>query len=256
MKATKRFKSIIKLLKGQNLDDALNAGDNFVDAVFPPNQESLFNEISEITEEPLKYPKFAKDKRRQMLSQKDYSQRQDRYDWSKLNKIKNVNLLNIFKESRNMKQDVIQGQLGDSNFLSVLIALLENDKSVINDIIDPSAKPSDPAFESIVFINGEPVPVVIDDQFPVLSTNKLAFCGVNDNSGNIWPIIIEKTWAKCNKTYENIISGNATECLEFLTPAPVDTFEHGEQDNDYLLDNINEALDNKGTRASRKGRGP
>ena len=245
MKATKRFKSIIKLLKGQNLDDALKAGNNFIDTIFPPNQESLFNEISEITEEPLKYPKFAKDKRRQMLSQKDYSQRQDRYDWSKLNKIKNVNLLNIFKESRNMKQDVIQGQLGDSNFLSVLIALLENDKSVINDIIDPSAKPSDPAFESIVFINGEPVPVVIDDQFPVLSTNKLAFCGINDNSGNIWPIIIEKTWAKCNKTYENIISGNATECLEFLTPAPVDTFEHGEQDNDYLLDNINEALDNK-----------
>ena len=245
MKATKRFKSIIKQFKGQNIDDALRSGNNFVDSVFPPTQESLFNQISESGDEPIKYPKFAKDKRRQMLTQRDYSQRQERYDWSKLNSIKNVNRLNIFRENRNMKEDVVQGQLGNNNFLSVLIALLQSDKSIIADIVNPSAKASDPAFESNVFINGEPVPVVIDDQFPILSTNKLAFGGVNDNTGNIWPIIIEKAWAKCNKTYENIISGNATECLEFLTPAPVDTLEHGVEDNDYLLDNIKEALDNK-----------
>ena len=219
MKATKRFKSIIKQFKGQNIDEALRSGNNFVDSVFPPTQESLFNQISESGDEPIKYPKFAKDKRRQMLTQRDYSQRQERYDWSKLNSIKNVNRLNVFRENRNMKEDVVQGQLGNNNFLSVLIALLQSDKSIIANIVNPSAKASDPAFESNVFINGEPVPVVIDDQFPIISTNKLAFCGVNDNTGNIWPIIIEKAWAKCNKTYENIISGNATECLEFLTPA-------------------------------------
>ena len=73
----------------------------------------------------------------------------------------------------------------------------------------------------------------------------MAFCGINDYSGNIWPIIIEKVWAKCNKTYENIISGNATECLEFLNPAPVDTFSHNDEDNNCLLDYIKSALDNK-----------
>lgn len=35
MKATKRFKSIIKQFKGQNIDDALRSGNNFVDSVFP-----------------------------------------------------------------------------------------------------------------------------------------------------------------------------------------------------------------------------
>ena len=51
---------------------------------------------------------------------------------------------------------------------------------------------------------------IIDDYFPILSTtNKLAFCGINDYSGNIWPIILEKALAKCNRTYENIIAGNA-----------------------------------------------
>ena len=246
MKAAKRFKSIIKLFKDQNIEEALKTPNGFIDTVFPPNQDSLFNSISEIPEEPKKYPKFAKNKKRQMLTLNDYSLRQDRYDWTKLNRIKKVNRLNIFKESPNMKDDIVQGQLGNNNFLSVLIALLQTDKSLITNIINPKAKASDTAFESNIFINGEPVPVIIDDQFPILSTtNKLAFCGINDYSGNIWPIIIEKAWAKCNRTYENIISGNATECLEFLTPAPVDIFPHDMEDNNYLLESIKMALENK-----------
>ena len=245
MRATKKLKSIIKKLKGQTKEEALKAENGFTDTVFPPTQESLFNNITEISDEPKKYPKFAKDKRRQMLTQNDYSLRQDKYDWLKLNKIKNVNSLNIFRETRNMKDDIVQGELGNNNFLSVLIALLQNDKSNIKKIINPESKASDGVFESNVFINGEPVPVILDDQFPVLSNNKLAFCGINDYSGNIWPIIIEKAWAKCNKTYENIISGNATESLEFLTPAPIDTFVHIDEDSNCLLENIKMALNNK-----------
>ncbi len=246
MKATKRLKSIIKLLKGQNIES--NSQNGFIDTIFPPNQESLFNKISEIPDIQRKYPKFAKDKKRQMLTQDSYALRQDRYDWLKLDRIKDVNRLNLFKEHRTMKDDVVQGQLGDNNFLSVLISLLQNDKMNIKNIIDPEAKATDIGFETVVFINGEPVPLLLDDQFPVISSNrlnKLAFCGINEQSGNIWPMVIEKAWAKCNKTYENIISGNATESLEFLTPAPIDTYPHEEVDNNDLLDNIKNALNNK-----------
>ena len=245
MKATKRFKSIIKLFQEQKIEEALKSQNGFTDTIFPPTQDSLFNTISEISEEPKKYPKFAKNKKRQLLTQNDYSLRQDKYDFAKLNSIKKVNRLNIFRETPKMKDDIVQGELGNNNFLSVLIALLQSDKSLIKNIINPEAKASDNAFESNIFIHGEPVKVIIDDQFPVLSTNKLAFCGINDYSGNIWPIIIEKVWAKCNKTYENIISGNATECLEFLNPAPVDTFSHNDEYNNCLLDYIKSALDNK-----------
>ena len=248
MRGIKRFKSIIKLFKGQNLEDALTNENGFVDSVFPPNQDSLFNNLSEIPEEKKKYPKFAKDKKKQMLTQDNYAQRLDRYDWAELNKIKNINRLHVIKDFRNMKDDVIQGELGDNNFLSVLIALVQNDKLNIKNIVDYEAKATDQAFEAIVFINGEPVPVIVDNQFPVLANNKVnkfAFCGVNDYSGNIWPIVIEKVWAKCNKTYENIISGNATESLEFLTPAPVDTYSHIEVDNNELFQNIRNALKNK-----------
>ena len=36
MKATKRFKSIIKLFRDQNIEDALRAQNGFVDTIFPP----------------------------------------------------------------------------------------------------------------------------------------------------------------------------------------------------------------------------
>ena len=188
MRGIKRFKSIIKLFKGQNLEDALTNENGFVDSVFPPNQDSLFNNLSEIPEEKKKYPKFAKDKKKQMLTQDNYAQRLDRYDWAELNKIKNINRLHVIKDFRNMKDDVIQGELGDNNFLSVLIALVQNDKLNIKNIVDYEAKATDQAFEAIVFINGEPVPVIVDNQFPVLANNKVnkfAFSGVNDYSGNI-----------------------------------------------------------------------
>ena len=87
MKATKRFKSIIKLFQEQNIEEALKAENGFIDTVFPPSQDSLFNTISEIPEEPKKYPKFAKNKKRQLLTKTDYSLRQDKYDWARLNLI-------------------------------------------------------------------------------------------------------------------------------------------------------------------------
>ena len=246
MKANKKLKSILKLLKGQTIEEALNNKDGFIDPVFPPEQESLFNTISEIPEETEHYPRFAKNKKRQMLTQKDFSLRQDKYDWLKLNLITNVYRLYILKDKPNLKDDIVQGQLGNNSFLSVLVSLLQNDKSNIQRLVNPDAKSFDSAYVSNVFINGEPVQVVMDNQFPIISTNKkLAFCGINNNSGNIWPIIVEKAWAKCNKTYENIISGYATESLEFLTPAPVDTFTNKMEDSNELLDNIKMGINNK-----------
>ena len=140
MKATKRFKSIIKLFQEQKIEEALKSQNGFTDTVFPPTQDSLFNSISEIPEEPRKYPKFAKNKKRQLLTQNDYSLRQDKYDFAKLNSIKKVNRLNIFRETPKMKDDIVQGELGNNNFLSVLIALLQSDKSLIKNIINPEAK--------------------------------------------------------------------------------------------------------------------
>jgi len=88
-------------------------------------------------------------------------------------------------------------------------------------------------FQAIVYIHGIPTKVVLDDYFPfnVEKTDKLgrpvlAFGSFNTKTKNIWPIILEKAWAKANLCYENIITGNAAEAFEFLSAAPVNTFYH------------------------------
>ena len=73
----------------------------------------------------------------------------------------------------------------------------------------------------------------------------MAFAGINEKSGNLWPIILEKAWAKCNKTYENIVKGNSSDALQFLTPSHIDTLYHEEVDIDKLVDKIQNALAKK-----------
>jgi calpain-15 len=86
-------------------------------------------------------------------------------------------------------------------------------------------------YQANAFINGKPVSIVMDDFFPIIeSENKLAFAGINPESKNIWPLIIEKAYAKANGSYEDIVSGNCSDACRFLTPAPVETIYHDFED--------------------------
>jgi calpain-15 len=65
-------------------------------------------------------------------------------------------------------------------------------------------------------INGEWRAVVIDDMFPCRPKNKHpAFC--SSKSKELWPMVLEKAWAKVFKSYDNIIAGNPEEVLRALT---------------------------------------
>ena len=88
-------------------------------------------------------------------------------------------------------------------------------------------------FQAVVHIHGIPTKIVLDDYFPfnVDKTDKqgrpvLAFGSFNAKTKNIWPMLLEKAWAKANLCYENIITGNSAEAFEFLSAAPVNTFYH------------------------------
>ena len=227
--------SIIKTFSEQN------AYRDFTDELFPPNFESLFSSKKEILnyEAPI-IPKFLKDKKKLLLSQFSLSQKNDgRYSWAKLSEVKDTSKLNVLRDSKNLKDDVIQGELGDCYFLSSLASLAENSNNIKNIIKNTNI--SDGYFEATVYIHGEPVRIVVDDSFPVANASKIAFAGINDNSGNIWPLILEKIWAKCNRSYEDIIPGNSADALEFLTPAPIDTFYHTQDISPILFKKIQDA---------------
>lgn len=215
----------------------------FSDELFTTNFDSLFSSKKEILNyESPTIPKFLKDKKKLLLSQFALSQKDGRYSWAKLSEIKDTSKLKVITpNAKNLSEDVIQGELGDCYFLSTLSALAENPKNITN--IVHNTKVSDGNFEATIYIHGEPVKVVIDDSFPVANATKIAFAGINEKTGNIWPMILEKIWAKCNKSYEDIIPGNSSDAFEFLTPAPFDHYFHTQEISNSLFKIIQDASD-------------
>ena len=227
--------SIIKSFSSQK------PSSSFKDNLFQPNDESLYSSKQEVQDYQIqKIPKFLREKKKVLLSQFALSQKEGRYSWSKLGEILEANKLNVLKDTRDLPSDVVQGELGDCYFLSVLAALAEEPK-IIADLVDPKGRGSDSAFTANVIIHGEPVTIVVDDEFPVANDTKLAFAGLNENSGNIWPLILEKAWAKCNRSYEDIIPGNSADAFEFLSPAPYNTYYHNSETRPTLFETIRDA---------------
>ena len=213
----------------------------FKDNLFQPTDDSLYSSKQEVQDYQIqRIPKFLREKKKVLLSQFALSQKEGRYSWSKLGNILEANKLNVLKDTRALPLDVVQGELGDCYFLSVLAAFAEDPK-IISNLVDPKGKGSDGAFTANVIIHGEPVKMVVDDEFPVANDTKLAFAGLNENSGNIWPLILEKAWAKCNRSYEDIIPGNSADAFEFLSPAPYNTYYHNSETRPTLFETIRDA---------------
>ena len=143
------------------------------------------------------------------LSQYALSSKDKSYNWKRLSELYNLKDLNILNEN-DLTQDVIQGILGDCYFLSAALALSYNPKRIKN--LFPKNKINDKGvYECNVYVHGQKIPICLDDYIPTIEENdedKIAFAGLNEKSKNIWPILLEKVWAKCKNTYEDIIIGN------------------------------------------------
>ena len=214
---------------------------NFQDDLFQATDESLYSSKPEVQDYQMqKIPKFLREKKKVLLSQFALAQKEGRYSWAKLGDIMDTNKISVLKNNQKLSQDVVQGELGDCYFLSVLAAFGE-EPNIINKIIDPKEKGNNGSYTANVIIHGEPVKIVVDDSFPVANDTKLAFAGINENSGNIWPMVLEKAWAKCNRSYEDIIPGNSADAFAFLSPAPFNTYYHNAETRPMLFETITEA---------------
>ena len=216
----------------------------FKDSLFEANDDSLYSSKPEVQEYQMqKIPKFLWEKKKVLLSQFALAQKEGRYSWAKLGEILDPSKLSVLKNTQKLSQDVVQGELGDCYFLSVLAALAE-EPNIINKLVDPKEKGNNGFFTANVIIHGEPIKIIVDDAFPVTNDSKLAFAGINEQSGNIWPLVLEKAWAKCNRSYEDIIPGNSADAFEFLTPAPYNTYYHNAETRPTLFDTITQANKN------------
>ena len=233
---------ISKSFLSQNYDSLSKSSSPFTDEYFPPENNSLYSTKSSLKSYKIpSLPSFLSKDKKKFLSQ--YAlQNKDRYSWKRLSEILNLKDLNIFQNNKTSISDVQQGELGDCYFLSVLSALSENPERIKKLI--PKSKISDKGiYECNVFLHGYEIPIVIDDYFPVIENedNNIAFAGINQESKSIWPILLEKVWAKCNLSYEDIINGNSADAFQFLSPAPFDTYYHN-NDNKSLFDIIDDSI--------------
>ena len=160
-----------------------------------------------------------------------------KYFWKRLTELYKPNEMNIIKFHPEideypdiMTEDVKQGDLGDCYFLAVLSAFAEEPKRIEQMFPTKTISPNG-IFEVKIYIHGSPTIVVIDDYIPCKETEKgtqIAFTSINPNTNNLWPLLLEKVWAKINLSYFNINSGVPSEALEILSPAPFDSFRHEE----------------------------
>ena len=114
-------------------------------------------------------------------------------------------------------KDVKQGQLGNWYFMATLTTLVSQQPNLIKRMFITREYNETGIYSVKIYINGAFKIIEIDDYIPVDKTTKTPLFAQMQTS-NIWPMLLEKAWAKVNGSYEDIISGNPKEAMKFLTP--------------------------------------
>eukprot|EP00850_Spirogloea_muscicola_P009608 SM000054S18094 [mRNA] locus=s54:393511:404012:+ [translate_table: standard] len=111
--------------------------------------------------------------------------------------------------------DVCQGRLGDCWFLSAVAVLTEASR-ISNVIITPEY--NEEGIYTVRFcIQGEWVPVVVDDWIPCCGQGRPAFATSRAGGGVLWVMLLEKAYAKLHGSYEALEGGVVQDALVDLT---------------------------------------
>jgi len=113
-------------------------------------------------------------------------------------------------------QDPRQGAMGDCYFVSALsVAGKPNiQKALLHEAIKQN--PEVGAYIVRFYFQGEPVEVIVDDLFPQDGQGEWAFCK-SDEGNKLWPMLLEKAYAKLHGGYHKIVAGKVSFALSDLT---------------------------------------
>ena len=138
-------------------------------------------------------------------------------------------------------EDLHPGQLGNLYFLSTLTCLAE--KKLIERIFDRPDISENGVYVLKVYIQGKLKLIAVDDFFPCFKNKKWAFSYAGPNE--LWVQIVEKVWAKMNKSYANTLMGSPADPFYALTEAPCIEYHHQKYHCEKIWETLNESL-NKG----------
>ncbi len=122
-------------------------------------------------------------------------------------------------------QDIIQGSVGNCYFLSVCSAI-----SCYPNLLEKIFVTKEKNFCGIYclnfFIDGELKKIIVDDYIPVLKyNNEPIFSKINLKSKNIWPLILEKAWAKLIGNYAKTSGGLPIYPFDVLLGVPCENID-------------------------------
>ena len=137
--------------------------------------------------------------------------------------------------------DVHPGQLGDLYFLNTLTCLAE--KKLIERVFDRPEISENGVYVLKVYIQGKQKLIAVDDFIPCFKNKKWAFSYSGPNE--VWVQILEKVWAKMNKSYANTLIGSPADPFYGLNEAPCIEYIHKKYSYDKIWETLQEAM-NKG----------
>jgi hypothetical protein len=125
-----------------------------------------------------------------------------------------------------------QGYDGDCWFLSAASALAAYPER-IKSIFAQDAASTNGAYQLKLWVDGEPVNVLVDDRLPVYDWSYAAGYNANypalnndiSHAGAIWLQILEKAMAKLNNNYVGINGGTPAEAMRIMTGQPTQAYQ-------------------------------
>jgi hypothetical protein len=178
----------------------------FTDLEFLPCIESLVNKMSE------------KDSQ---IIPNNILKDLHKYEWKSFDEIFKKKTLHLFKNNFLKPENIKYGNLENCYFISAISSLLlhhlERFKNIF--IVD-KANPKG-MYAVKFYIQGQPQVIEIDDRIPCqLKENKLIPVFSYSRKNEISILILEKAWAKLNKSYFRILLGTTIEVFSALLEAP------------------------------------
>lgn len=202
----------------------------FKDEIFPPNNNSFFGK-----DKDGKYVDQCSNRRAKNLSQLKIEE--DKIVWLRGKEIYGEDV-KLFGDSITI-EDISQGKVGNCYFISSISALGEFPKLVAQ-LFKTKTVPENGCVEIAMQLDGEWQIVCLDDYFPCDKETKTPIFA-NSKSKVLWPLFIEKAWAKVNGGYANIVVGDTIEVFQTFTPFNAVPIEIAKENKKSLWENIRDA---------------
>jgi Calpain family cysteine protease len=144
--------------------------------------------------------------------------------------------------------DINQGELGNCYFLASLSSLALNPARIQKLFIKQSReKPYDQQgpWGIWICVGGIWRQVIVDEYFPFNDQYVMTPYFCKPRSGIVWPMIIEKCWAKVSYSYADSVAGTCMEALHCLTGAPSFAYKIKSMDMATLVNLIKRSCKNR-----------